>query len=476
MKKNKTYMITLGILILFCIGVLSYTLYGVWQKQQTPEAPQEEAAPPEAVGRDTAVVLYVDDTAQEIRFYSIEQKKNYTLFYTGTTYVNDKYGAAMSIAQLMPGEVVDVEFKPSAKTASKLNVSESVKTYKDIRRFSIDEEAGSLSIGTESFTFDDSLVVASGTKLVELMDIDEQDILTLKGNGKQIYSIMVDKGHGYIRIINDTYFVGGWIEVGQSIIRPVTEDMLMVVPEGTYDINITNEGNKGKATLTVNRDEETIFDISEIEIEEVERGRIAFHVVPSYAILSIDGQITPYEELVELEYGVHKLVLKADGYRTISSMIKVGQPLADIEIEMDKEEAESSSSSSSSSSNRSSSSSSSSSSGSSSSSSSSTSESYSGLPYSFSSSAPASQSSSESAGTESSVSASDNRIYIDGPEGVEVYLDGTYMGVAPVNFKKVPGNHVITLRKDGFITKSYTIQVESDEENMSWSFSDLVAE
>lgn len=474
MKKNKTYMITVGILILFCVGVLSYTLYGVWQKQQAQEVQEEEPAAPEAVGKDTAVVLYIDDGEQEIRFYSIKQKKTYTLFYTGTTYINDKYGEAMSIAQLMPGEVVDVVFKPSSKTASELNVSEAVKTYKDIRRFYIDEEAGSLSIGTESFTFDESLVVASGTKLVELMDIDEQDVLTLKGNGKQIYSIMVDKGHGYIRIINDTYFVGGWIEVGQSMIRPVTEDMLMVVPEGTYDINITNGGNKGKATLTVKRDEETVFDISEIEIEEVERGRIAFHIVPSYAILSIDGQITPYEELVELEYGVHKLVLKADGYRTISSMIKVGQPLADIEIEMDLEEEQESSSASSSS--RSSSSSSSSSSSGSSSSSSSTSESYSGLPYSFSSSAPASQSSSESAGTESSVSASGNRIYIDGPEGVEVYLDGTYMGVAPVNFKKVPGNHVITLRKDGFITKSYTIQVESDEENMSWSFSDLVAE
>ena len=43
----------------------------------------------------------------------------------------------------------------------------------------------------------------------------------------------------------DEYFIGGWIEVGQSIIQPVTEDMLLVVPEGTYDVRISNKGNDG---------------------------------------------------------------------------------------------------------------------------------------------------------------------------------------------------------------------------------------
>ena len=39
------------------------------------------------------------------------------------------------------------------------------------------------------------------------------------------------------------------------------------------------------------------------------------------------------------------------------------------------------------------------------------------------------------------------KVYIDNPEGVEVYVDGNYIGISPVNFKKVSGIHVVTLRK-----------------------------
>ena len=58
---------------------------------------------------------------------------------------------------------------------------------------------------------------------------------------------------------------------------------------------------------------------------------------------------------------------------------------------------------------------------------------------------------------------------------MEVYLDGNYIGIAPCNFKKVTGTHVITLRANGYQTKSYTIDVEDDGNSVSFSFSALIA-
>ena len=62
---------------------------------------------------------------------------------------------------------------------------------------------------------------------------------------------------------------------------------------------------------------------------------------------------------------------------------------------------------------------------------------------------------------------------MDAPEGVEVYLDGNYVGISPCSFRKYSGSHIITLRKSGYETRSYTIQVDKEEKDVSYSFADL---
>ena len=69
-----------------------------------------------------------------------------------------------------------------------------------------------------------------------------------------------------------------------------------------------------------------------------------------------------------------------------------------------------------------------------------------------------------------------NKIFIESPEGSEVYLDTNYVGIAPISFLKTAGTHVITLRKNGYVTKSYTIQVDSVKKDVTYSFSDLISE
>ena len=64
-------------------------------------------------------------------------------------------------------------------------------------------------------------------------------------------------------------------------------------------------------------------------------------------------------------------------------------------------------------------------------------------------------------------------VTVDSPTDVELYLDGNYVGITPCSFKKEAGSHVLTLRKTGYTSKSYTIQVDSEEKNISYSFLDL---
>ena len=72
--------------------------------------------------------------------------------------------------------------------------------------------------------------------------------------------------------------------------------------------------------------------------------------------------------------------------------------------------------------------------------------------------------------------ASDYRVYIDAPKDAELYLDGSYVGIVPVSFAKKTGTYVISLRRDGYMTRSYTLQIDDSKKDVTYSFSELVAQ
>lgn len=70
----------------------------------------------------------------------------------------------------------------------------------------------------------------------------------------------------------------------------------------------------------------------------------------------------------------------------------------------------------------------------------------------------------------------DSMMYIEAPVGANVYIDGVYVGVAPTGCLKKTGTHIVTLSAEGYETRSYTIEVEDDDNDLTLSFSDLIGE
>lgn len=414
---------------------------------------------------DTVVVVKKDLTKKEITLRNILGGEPKALKYDGATVFSTRHEQPMSVEELTVGEIGEVTFTTYNKEIKSLKISDEYWENKKINRFTIDEKKKTLSIGEDDlYELDSNLFVASGEGEIALMEVTNLDTITIRGKDSKIYSIIVEDGHGYIRVVNDYYFTGGWIEIGQDIIKVLTEDMLIPVPEGKYDIVVTNKGYTGKTKVSVERDKETKLDLSEIDVEETAIGRVQFTIEPDYAQLYIDGVMTDYDDRVALEYGIHSLRAQLAGYETITTNFKVNSEFSNIKIILDKDDTNSSSSSDSSSSsttNTNATVNSSTESGSSTTSSSSTSAS----------------SSSTSSSSTNTVSLSDNKkIFIEGPQGAEVYLDGTYIGIAPCSTLKVTGSHTITLSKSGYKPKTYTVNVVNDEKDLTMSFSELLAE
>ena len=424
--------------VLLC-GMLAITGCGLISADPLAEEPLEnpvmgnvyQAPGPDSYdSADTAVLVKKDSENGTVTLLNLDVGKQYTLYIVGTTTLADRYGTAVSLEQIQPGDVVDVTFLKSQKRLNSMMLSENSWSNDSVSKYTLDFERNNLTIGEERFKITDDTLFFSEGRQIEEMDINERDVLSFQGMGNRVVSVVVEKGHGYLRLNNDENFIGGFIEIGQTMVQQITDDMLLTVPEGDYEVNISCSGGGGVKNVSIDRGEEVVLDIGDLEVAEEKFGQIIFSLTPPSTELYVDGAEIDASQPVSLSYGIHQVIARADNYQSITTYLKVGQASAGIDIALEPVDSDEE------------------------------------------------EEDDDSQSSESTVDASSDyyKVYLEAPEGAEVYVDGNYIGISPVNFKKEQGSHVITLRKSGYETRSYTISVDDEEKDISFSFAELVEE
>lgn len=416
---------------------------------------------------DQAVIEELNTDEKQITLMNLQTGGHYTLHYSGTSYIMDKYGSSISAGQLKQGQIVDVTFLKSNRQINQLQVSDDAWKYEEISKYDLTGPNHTATIGDSVFSVNSSTRVFSNGHQADLMDIVKGDILTISGVGHEIYSIQIEKGHGYVRLKNDAGLQGGWIEIGNEVITKVSsENMLLAVPEGDYTIKLRTDYDTILQDVTVERNQELVLDCSKIKVKEDTNGYVSFHLQPSTASLSVDGEHVDYPDMVRMSYGIHEIEVQAPGYQTLLKHISVGTKLSEISIILEEEPEDEE-------------------------------KKYDDYEYENENAGGGSDNkflsdeiglpelseletvsqntvSKNNQGVVNAVTS--NKVYIDEPKNVEVFLDGIYVGLAPTSFKKTTGTHTLTLRKPGYVTRSYTLVFHDDGEDITYSFSNLESE
>ncbi len=358
------------------------------------------------------------------------------LIYDGGTYVQDKYGSALAITQLVPGEVVNADYNSSLEKAGRISVSSDVWSIEGIGKFQLNADKKTLEVGSDLYSIRPDAKVFSAGEELDLNQIIHQDVLTVKGMGHDIISIIVEAGHGYLDLNNEDALIGGWIEVGQSVIQEISPDMLLTVPEGSYAVRLTADGVEEMREVFIARNRETVLDLGNVELPASDSGKVSFVVRPESASVQVDGVDVNHLYTVILPLGIHQITAGASGYDTVSEYFEVKEGEAST-VRITLNEA------------------------------------------SETSSATVSGNSVEEKEKQDETEKEKNdkpTVTVTAPSGVEVYQDNRYMGVVPVTYSKTGGSHTITLRKTGYITRSYSVEIADDDQNVTLSFPALEKE
>ncbi len=446
------------------------------------EQSEELVSADDLIYESIAMLVGKNEEEHKLKFISVDNDKLFELEYTGKTPILGKHGNSLTIDEIPLGEILNVSYSIHSKDLTELRVSDEAWTFTDVTKFEIDEEEGKMIIAGSTYKLPKTAVVSYKDKLATFMDVTNVDTLIVKGYGRKVCSVIVDRGHGYVRLLNDSYFEGGWVEIGQDIIKKVSEEMLIPVPEGNYHVRLTNKGYAAEEDITVERDKESVIDLADVDIKEVAIGHVEFTIVPDYAQLKVDGVMTDYEERIPLEFGVHHIHVELAGYKSVDTNIRISDKYANVDIALEEEVSDSTTEK--------------------------TTATTTGamaassddvptttpipaasntenvmpqlrnavtpVPSSVTSSSSTSTTSQTGTGNTSVISDT-RKMFVESPEGAEVFIDGMYVGIAPTSsIKPESGSHVITLSKNGYVTKSYTVSVSGDDRDVTLSFSELI--
>lgn len=379
-------------------------------KKPVTEAPTQNAGEIAFTG----VFTYTDANDMKMHFMDINTGTEYEVAYTGGTDIQGKYGTIMAASNMKLGEIYEITCDKSGKAKTVHGASKAWERS-GVTGIEFDESAKKINIGASSFSYNSSAVILSGTEQISIAQLVAQDELTLRGIDNTVYSISVDKGHGYVQFTGIDSFIGGYASLGRHQLLGVTSGMLVTAREGTYTVELQLDSLRAEKTVTVERGQQTSLDFSEYAPEPTKNGAVNFMVTPKDAIMTIDGKEVDYSQPVSLTYGAHKLTLAANHFEEYTEVFAVNSPYQTKVIDM----------------------------------------------------------TAKSASTKATTAADQSKGYkveVTAPEGAALYVDSVYIGVIPCSFDKKSGSRTITLTRSGYETVSYTISIANSSGNLTYAF------
>lgn len=396
----------------------------------------------------TAVVLETDKSGRTIRLHDIRENEEIILTYTGGTSLLDKYGQDISIDRVEVGLIVDIGYQSTKNRLIALRFSEKAWEYIGVNNMTIYPDDKMINIARTNYNYEEPYVI-DGEGFISLDDLAIQDELTVRGIEETIWSVVVTKGHGTVRIKDYEAFIGGSLTVGYEAVSQISDNMTITIREGNYNLTVENGEYSGTKNVTVNRNEDTIVSVGDLGPEPVKYGKTSFEITPFGADLFIDKELTNYASPVELSYGEHNIEVSLGGYSTYQGDILVDFASKKLQIALPELQSR---------------------------------DNVSVIEWDETDDTDYEDYNdwdSEQYDDEEDpeyidslvndgdyeddpIVDSDSLIYIQNPTGASVYLNGEYKGVSPGSFQKVIGSHVLTLIKQGYQTKSYTVDIADD--------------
>lgn len=464
-QKNNTFLYLLigGFLLILIISLTSLLPKSPVESKDNGEDGNTVQQPEGERTVIPAIIAGKDVNSGKYTLRGISDGQDINLMFTDSSLTMDKYGKNVTAEKLKVGEMVEAIYNKETSEIVSLQIWDKAWRYQGISNWGLDGEDGSIRIADKFYQYADYLLITRDGEELTLEELDTADELLAVGYEKKIYSIIVTKGHGTLKFTDYEDFIGGTAYIGKRAVLAVEKDMVVTVREGDYEVTLEKGRLTGTKTVQVLPEEEVEVNMGEFKLPPVQSARVTLHVSPEGADLYVDGKEVSYTEAIELEYGKHSIKATLGGYKEYSGIIDVQEEEKELYIKLAAAD-NSSEESTAGEQNPAGEEEDGSSSGGDNSSTDSGNNGTSTDTDNTNNNGNNTNNSGNTGGT------SKKYVYIQSPEGASVYVNGEFKGIAPVSYPKTTGQQYITLIQSGYNTKTYTVEVKDDGEDVKLNF------
>jgi hypothetical protein len=404
-KRFLQFMLLTGFVGIVLFFIFAFTMFRIFggdhkgstkpQEQDTKE--QVEQAPGKML-QMIGVVKKVDTAEKEMVVYDIEKEQNVSLQVDGTTELKDKYGQPMILAEFQLGQLIQTKYDEKSKKPEFLRLSAQGWEQKQIKDVQIHLEDKTIQVGNTNYQYTDEIIVYYKGQPIELKKIEPVDVVTLRGYKDHVWSVEMEKSHGYIVFSNTSKYTGALVEVDRMHFTTIEEVGKLSVEEGMHKVVVTQEGFEPFVKeVMVNAEDTTEINLSELKPKS---GNLEVHVNVSDYEVFIDGVLYPANQLIPLAYGDYQITVQKKGYKKWNKSEKINSEYKRLDIQLEKVEQEQ---------------------------------------------------------TNKLVTLSVDT----NPSDAEVYIDDAFIGMSPVQTKVKYGDHNVTLRKKGYRDMRIPITIDT---------------
>lgn len=314
-------------------GLVSYRAPG------TPLSESTESDDSTDSTSDSMISVYIIEDInmkrEHITLMNAATRQEYRYKYSLTTEFLDKYGDTAAITDFEPGMAVELGDRLEDGALVKVQKSDKVWQWDDITDFSVDEDHEILKINGSNYRLTSNTPVFSDDVPIDASELTDNDTIRVVGVDKDIYSIAVTTGHGYLQLTNTDTFDGSLIQIGDEVITLITGEMSIELPQGKYDVTVANNGYGGTKKVRIKRDEVTVLDLSELEGEGPKTCKLKFKIGVKNAVIYLDGDIVKANKTIKVKYGAHTIKVEAEGYDTWERTLYVNSAKATISLDIE---------------------------------------------------------------------------------------------------------------------------------------------
>ena len=303
--------------------------------QETDEMTLIEEAGKEYT-RGLGLVKGVNKINKELEIVDVDSNLLITLKVTGATTIEDEYGTIIVLDKIIPGHLINVKYDINKYETESIKIAAQVQTIRNIDNFLVNEELGTIQIGSDIFAYDQNILVKNSEGPVELSQISVADEIVVRAHQGKIWSILVESGHGFLVLKNHEAYIDGRLEIGNRESHTVVHDMKIPVKAGIHQVVVSNDQmTPYSSSVFIEEGKEFVIDLVDLAPRI---SKVRLEVVQEESTVFIDGEkIDNPEQERQLNYGEYSVRVESPGYVPWEGIVVVDQAYIVHRIDMEVE-------------------------------------------------------------------------------------------------------------------------------------------